>query len=163
MLRFLKNKQGFTLIELVIIIILLGVLAAIAIPRYVDLRDNAVRAAAQATLEAGRAAVSFDYVDQMAQTGGYTNTLTNDTTNVPGEFEALDVTDLESELQTTQQYPTTGKYNHPPKQGFRWWLVTQGSSSPSQPPVIDALIDTTCAAADSQANKVNDDCWVSKL
>jgi hypothetical protein len=29
--------------------------------------------------------------------------------------------------------------------------------------VIDAVIDTTCAAADSQASKVNDDCWVSKL
>lgn len=36
----LKDEQGFTLIELVIIIILVGVLAAIAIPKYVDLREN---------------------------------------------------------------------------------------------------------------------------
>ena len=50
MLRFLKNKQGFTLIELVIIIILLGILAAIAIPRYVDLRNHAIEASAQATM-----------------------------------------------------------------------------------------------------------------
>ncbi len=32
----LKNQKGFTLIELVIIIILIGVLAAVAVPRYVD-------------------------------------------------------------------------------------------------------------------------------
>jgi prepilin-type N-terminal cleavage/methylation domain-containing protein len=159
----LENERGFTLIELVIIIILLGVLAAIAIPRYVDLRDNAVRAAAQATLEAGRAAVSFDYVDQMAQTGGYTYTLTNDTTNVPGEFEALDVTDLENELPSRPNYPPNGPYDDPNNKGFRWWLVTQGSSSPPQPPVIDGLIDVTCADTDSAKNKANDDCWASKL
>jgi len=158
----LENERGFTLIELVIIIILLGVLAAIAIPRYVDLRDNAVRAAAQATLEAGRAAVSFDFVDQMAQTGGYTNTLT-DITNEGKAFVPPDVTDLEGEFPSVPDYPPNGKYDNPTGGGFRWWLVTQGSSSPPQPPVIDALIDTTCAAADSQANKVNDDCWVSRL
>ena len=157
----LENERGFTLIELVIIIILLGVLAAIAIPRYVDLRDNAVRAAAQATLEAGRAAVSFDYVDQMAQTGGYTNTLTNDTT--PGEFEAQDVTDLENALPSRPNYPPNGPYDDPNNKGFRWWLTTQGSSSPPQPPVIDALIDVTCADTDSAKNKANDDCWASKL
>jgi len=107
--------------------------------------------------------VSLDYVDQMAQMGGYTNSLTNDTTKVPGEFKAQDVTDLENELPSNPNYPPNGPYNDPNNKGFRWWLVTQGSSSPSQPPVIDAVIDTTCAAADSEGNKANDDCWVSKL
>jgi len=36
------NRQGgFTLIELVIVIVVLGILAAIAIPRFVDLSDEA--------------------------------------------------------------------------------------------------------------------------
>ncbi len=163
LLPWKKREQGFTLIELVIIVILLGVLAAIAIPRYVDMRDHAIKAGAQATLDAGRAAVSLDYVDQMSQTGGYTNTLTNDTTTVPGEFNKQDVTDLEIELPSSPNYAPNGPYDDPNNKGFRWWLVTQGSSSPPQPPVIDALIDTTCDAADSAKNKADDDCWVSKL
>ena len=85
MLNMLKNKKGFTLIELVIIIILLGVLAAIAIPRYVDLRDQALRAASQATLDAGRAAVQLDFADQILNTGAYLNQITNGTSHNQGD------------------------------------------------------------------------------
>lgn len=41
----LKNQKGFTLIELVMIIVILGILAVVAIPRYVDLRTEASAAA----------------------------------------------------------------------------------------------------------------------
>ena len=39
------NKQGFTLIELVMVIVITGILSAIAVPKYFDLQDKAKLAA----------------------------------------------------------------------------------------------------------------------
>jgi len=161
MLNMLKNKKGFTLIELVIIIILLGVLAAIAIPRYVDLRDQAVRASAQGTLDAGRAAVQLDFADQILNTGAYDAKL-GDGTTAGLTFVAGDILDIENELASSPNYPPNGPYNNPASSGFRWWMVTQGTATPALPPVIDGGIDLTCAAGDAWAG-ANNDCKVSRL
>src|SRR4030042_3480961 len=46
-----RKEKGFTLVELMIVIIILAVLTAIAIPSYMVLRDRARRAAAQSELK----------------------------------------------------------------------------------------------------------------
>lgn len=77
------NKQaGFTLIELVLVIVILGILAATAIPRFSDLSTDARRAALQG-MEAGiRSAAALARATQLAQGLGSSTSVTMEGTSV---------------------------------------------------------------------------------
>jgi len=49
-MKKLKNENGFTLIELIMVMIILGVLSAVAIPRYLETIENAEEAAEDAVI-----------------------------------------------------------------------------------------------------------------
>lgn len=50
--KHIRSQKGFTLIEIIAVLVILGILAAIAIPKYLDMRKDAViKAASAATME----------------------------------------------------------------------------------------------------------------
>ena len=51
-MKKMNKKNGFTLIELIIVMVILGIMAAVAVPRYLDSISNAEESAEDAVISA---------------------------------------------------------------------------------------------------------------
>lgn len=71
-MKFFKNKKGFTLVELVVVIAILGILAGIAIPRFMDATASARGAKIIADMRTIESAETMYY----AQNGAYADMAT---------------------------------------------------------------------------------------
>ena len=59
-----KNDKGFTLVELLVVVAIIGILAAIAIPMYGDYRLNSFNAGAASDLRNAKSALESYYSDR---------------------------------------------------------------------------------------------------
>ncbi|WP_028768038.1 prepilin-type N-terminal cleavage/methylation domain-containing protein [Shewanella fidelis] len=62
-----QNTKGFTLIELVIVIIILGVLAVVALPKFINVQDDARRSAMSGQFAAFESAVKLYHSGWLAK------------------------------------------------------------------------------------------------
>lgn len=62
----MRSGKGFTLIELVMTVVILGILALIIIPRFMELSHRATEGAARGALGTMRAAIAVQYAKNAA-------------------------------------------------------------------------------------------------
>ncbi len=107
-----KNHKGFTLIEMMMVIILVTILAVVAIPQFVDFRADARNALVQSTVAAIRTAISIQqsqmYLRCNAASGSFPTILqmqNNDITNGASPCTALMIPSANDRRIVPSQYP----------------------------------------------------------
>ena len=63
-----SNQKGFTLIEIIAVLVILGILAAVAIPRFMDLTATAANRAALQAIAEGKSRLSNFYARKLLVT-----------------------------------------------------------------------------------------------
>jgi len=128
MFNNIKDNKGFTLIELIMVTIILGILSAVAVPRYLGTVTKAEEAAEDAVIAGIKAGLSNYAIEQMFSEGRKTwpdHPFTGLDT-APAGYDATDVDDADTDREWTFN-TTTSKITHQRGDNTRWsWTYNKG-------------------------------------
>lgn len=145
----MKKQSGFTLIELVIVIIILGILAVTAAPRFVDIQDDARLAAAQGVQAAVKSATTAVYAkalidNQVASTGAVS--VAGDTVTLAFGYPDDTASGIASSVELDGDWLTNSAVSgslYSFTDGTCSFTYTE-SAGANQAPAISAITGTNC-------------------
>lgn len=119
----MMSRKAFTLVELVMVIVIIGLLAAVVMPKFGDMKTEAQDAAEKATVAAIRSGIKLVYMDNLVKgTNSYPSTLDSAANGAASEAAPLfteviedGLTDPNWEKIGTRRYryiPTRVQYDY---------------------------------------------------
>ena len=68
-MKTISNQKGFTLVEIIAVLVILGILAAVAVPKFIDLQNDARLKAAESAVSETKARLSGAYGKYLLKNG----------------------------------------------------------------------------------------------
>ena len=127
----MKTQKGFTLIELIMVTIILGILAAVAIPRYASTVDRAEAAAEDAVISSIEAGLETYAIEQLMDNGrrSWPTNPFDAVETKPAGYDADDSDDADTDGEWTYN-TTTKKITHQRNDNSRvGWQYDEGTQS----------------------------------
>ena len=137
----MADRKGFTLIELVIVIVILGILAAVALPKFIDIVSNAKVSSARAGLGSIRSVIAMKYSQNLAAA---VTTNTYPTTLTTGDFFSGQLPTNKLNNITTAVTIAAPAAGTATSAAGGWWFITgTGTQAGQAGAYSDGTVDTS--------------------